>query len=63
MKIRTYRGVPFVDREEEIKFFVDWFSEPPQRILFVYGPKSSGKTTVDEGRDILPQPREPKIIS
>ena len=48
MKIRTYRGVPFVDREEEIKFFVDWFSEPPQRILFVYGPKSSGKTTVIE---------------
>ena len=48
MKIRTYRGVPFVDREEEIKFFVDWFNEPPQRILFVYGPKSSGKTTVIE---------------
>ena len=46
MKIRTYRGVLFVDREEEIKFFVDWFSEPPQRILFVYGPKSSGKTTL-----------------
>ena len=48
MEIRTYRGVPFVDREEEIKFFVNWFSEPPQRILFVYGPKSSGKTTVIE---------------
>jgi AAA+ ATPase superfamily predicted ATPase len=48
MKIETYRGVPFVDREEEIEFFVDWFSEPPQRILFVYGPKSSGKTTVIE---------------
>ena len=48
MEIKTYRGVPFVDREEEIKFFVDWFSEPPQRILFVYGPKSSGKTTVIE---------------
>jgi AAA+ ATPase superfamily predicted ATPase len=48
MKIRTYRGVPFIDREEEIEFFVDWFSEAPQRILFVYGPKSSGKTTVIE---------------
>ena len=48
MKIETYRGVPFIDREEEIEFFVDWFSEPPQRILFVYGPKSSGKTTVIE---------------
>ena len=48
MKIETYRGVPFIDREEEIEFFIDWFSEPPQRILFVYGPKSSGKTTVIE---------------
>ena len=48
MKIETYRGVPFIDREEEIEFFVDWFNEPPQRILFVYGPKSSGKTTVIE---------------
>ena len=48
MKIETYRGVPFIDREEEIEFFIDWFNEPPQRILFVYGPKSSGKTTVIE---------------
>jgi AAA+ ATPase superfamily predicted ATPase len=48
MRIETYRGVPFIDREEEIEFFVDWFSEAPQRILFVYGPKSSGKTTVIE---------------
>ncbi len=48
MKIETYRGAPFVDREEEIEFFVDWFDEVPQRILFVYGPKSSGKTTVIE---------------
>jgi len=48
MKIETYRGAPFVDREEDIEFFVDWFNEVPQRILFVYGPKSSGKTTVIE---------------
>ena len=48
MKIETYRGAPFVDREEEIEFFVDWFDDVPQRILFVYGPKSSGKTTVIE---------------
>ena len=46
MKIETYRSAPFVDREEEIEFFVDWFNEVPQRILFVYGPKSSGKTAV-----------------
>ena len=48
MRIETYRGAPFIDREEEIEFFVKWFSEVPQRILFVYGPKSSGKTTVIE---------------
>ena len=46
MRITSYREVPFVDREEEVNFFVDWFSEVPQRILWVYGPKSSGKTTV-----------------
>ncbi len=48
MRITTYRGAPFVDREEEEEFFVDWFSEVPQRILWVYGPKSSGKTTLIE---------------
>ncbi|OAG27261.1 ATP-binding protein [Thermodesulfatator autotrophicus] len=48
MKIEIYRGAPFVDREEEIEFFVEWFSEVPQKILWVYGPKSSGKTTVIE---------------
>ncbi|MDQ7032871.1 MAG: ATP-binding protein [Desulfonauticus sp.] len=48
MRIEEYRGAPFVDREEEIGFFVEWFSRVPQRILWVYGPKSSGKTTVME---------------
>ena len=48
MKIETYRGAPFIDREEEIEFFIDWFNDVPQRILFVYGPKSSGKTTLIE---------------
>ena len=48
MRIETYRRARFVDREEEIGFFVDWFTEVPQKILWVYGPKSSGKTTVIE---------------
>ncbi len=48
MRIETYRGVPFVDREEELEFLADYFASPPQRLLFIYGPKSSGKTTVIE---------------
>jgi len=48
LRIETFRSAPFVDREEEVEFFVDWFREVPQRILWVYGPKSSGKTTVIE---------------
>ena len=63
MRMETYRGAPFVDREEEIEFFVDWFSKVPQRILFVYGPKSSGKTTVIEyviEKRLLPQKKREK---
>ena len=48
MRVEEYRGVPFLYREKELSFLIKWFSEPPQRILFVYGPKSSGKTTVIE---------------
>lgn len=58
MKVETYRGVPFIDREEEIEFFVDWFNKVPQRVLWVYGPKSSGKTMVIEyviEKRLLPQ--------
>jgi AAA+ ATPase superfamily predicted ATPase len=46
MRVEEYRGVPFLYREKELSFLIKWFSEPPQRILFVYGPKSSGKTTI-----------------
>ena len=48
MRVEEYRGVPFLYREKELSFLIKWFSEPPQRILFVYGPKSSGKTTIIE---------------
>ncbi len=57
MRFETYRGAPFVDREEEERFLVDWFNRVPQRILWVYGPKSSGKTTLVEyviERHLLP---------
>ncbi len=46
MRKEVYRGAPFVDREKEESFFIKWFNRVPQRILWVYGPKSSGKTTV-----------------
>ena len=46
--MNTFRGDIFIDREDEIKFFIDYFNQLPKEILFVYGPKSSGKTTLIE---------------
>ena len=48
MQIRLFRGDEFIDREKEIEFFVDYFNNIPNRILWVYGPKSTGKTTLIE---------------
>jgi len=45
---KLFRNYPFIDREDEIKFFKDYFEKDPDRILFVYGPKSTGKTTLIE---------------
>ena len=45
---KLFRDDVFVDREEEINFFKDYFNELPRKILFVYGPKSAGKTTLIE---------------
>jgi len=45
---KTFRGEVFVDRVEEVKFFKEYFEELPRKILFVYGPKSTGKTTLIE---------------
>jgi len=45
---KLFRKVPFIDREKEIQFFKKYFEEEPQKILFVYGPKSTGKTTLIE---------------
>ena len=45
---RFFRGEPFIDREEEIKFLKEFFEDKPRRILFLYGPKSTGKTTLIE---------------
>jgi len=37
---------PFINRDEEMRFLQSWIAETPKNILFLYGPKSSGKTTL-----------------
>ncbi len=36
----------FVNREPELQYLQKWLTERPKNILFIYGPKSSGKTTL-----------------
>jgi AAA+ ATPase superfamily predicted ATPase len=36
----------FINRQEEIAYIKHWIEERPNHILFFYGPKSSGKTTL-----------------
>jgi AAA+ ATPase superfamily predicted ATPase len=45
---RYFRGEQLIDRVENIKFLLDWFEKLPKEILWIYGPKSSGKTTLIE---------------
>ena len=45
---KYFRGKKLIDREEEIKFLLDWFTRLPELILWIYGPKSCGKTTLIE---------------
>lgn len=37
---------PFINRVDEIHYLQSWAEEKPKNILFLYGPKSSGKTTL-----------------
>ena len=48
MRITTFRDGPFIDREREQEFILDNLKHRPEKILFIYGPKSSGKTTLME---------------
>ena len=43
-----FRGIPLIDRVKERKDIINWFEKVPQEILWIYGPKSTGKTTVIE---------------
>ena len=36
----------FVNRRDELDYLQSWISAKPENILFLYGPKSSGKTTL-----------------
>jgi len=36
----------FVNRRDELEYLQSWISAKPENILFLYGPKSSGKTTL-----------------
>ena len=36
----------FINRQNELSYLQDWIQHKPNEILFIYGPKSSGKTTL-----------------
>ena len=45
--LAPYTNVPpFINRAKEIHYLQSWIAEKPKNILFLYGPKSSGKTTL-----------------
>jgi len=48
MAIKKFRGVDFINREKECEFFLNYFKNKPERVMWVYGPKSTGKTTLIE---------------
>ena len=48
IRIDTFRGKEFVDREKEIAYLKSRFAQTPEEILWLYGPKSAGKTTLIE---------------
>ena len=34
----------FINREQDMRYLRQWLESEPDALLFVYGPKSSGKT-------------------
>jgi len=40
------KDVAFINRESELSFLKGYLDERPESILFIHGPKSSGKTTL-----------------
>jgi len=48
MKNILFREEKLIDRENERSFIKEWFEKVPKEILWIYGPKSTGKTTIIE---------------
>ena len=48
MIIKQFRNEDFINRDKEINFFLKYFKTNPKRVTWVYGPKSTGKTTLIE---------------
>ncbi|NIM14528.1 MAG: AAA family ATPase [Candidatus Aminicenantes bacterium] len=45
-KLEYKKDAAFIDRETELKYLRDYIDIRPESILFLHGPKSSGKTTL-----------------
>ena len=45
-KLKYKKDVAFINREQELKFLHDYIDIRPESLLFLHGPKSSGKTTL-----------------
>jgi hypothetical protein len=45
-KLEYRKDVAFINRKEELKYLRDYIDIRPESILFLHGPKSSGKTTL-----------------
>jgi AAA+ ATPase superfamily predicted ATPase len=45
-KTKYRKDTAFINREQELEFLKDYIDERPESILFLHGPKSSGKTTL-----------------
>ncbi|UCH98216.1 MAG: AAA family ATPase [Candidatus Aminicenantes bacterium] len=45
-KLEYRKDVAFINREQELKYLRDYIDIRPESILFLHGPKSSGKTTL-----------------
>jgi len=41
-----FRGKPLINRNKEMTFIKGYFEKLPERILWIYGAKSMGKTTL-----------------